>query len=254
MNTPVPSPNQAGPSHPPDSIRYEFPAQKPTVTYIILVTTIFSFILQQLSLVIYDVDIVSILLAKSNDLIYAGQVWRLFTPAFVHADIIHIGFNMYALYIIGRRLERVYGHQRFLMLYFLSAFAGNLVSFYLTPNPSVGASTAIFGLLAAEGVYIYNNRRFFPQAQRVLTNLVMILVFNIFYGFSIPNIDIWGHLGGFLGGLGYAWFAGPMIGIQRKEMELHLVDVHIGQRAMKVGIIEAMVLVVLSIFRIVVGG
>lgn len=211
----IPDQPPAGTTQPqPATIRYEFPAKKPTVTYSLLAITILSFLLQQLTSQLFGSDIVAFALAKSNDLIYQGQIWRLFTPALVHADIIHIGFNMYALYIIGQRLERVYGHQRFLSLYILSAIAGNLFSFYLTPNPSLGASTAIFGLLAGEAVYIYNNRRFFPQANKVLTNLGMILAFNLLYGFTVPNIDIWGHLGGFMGGLGFAWFAGPLVRIK----------------------------------------
>lgn len=233
-------------------IRYEFPAKRPIVTYSILASTIIAFLLQQLSMLLLNVDLMASALAKSNELIYAGQVWRLLSPIFVHADIIHVGFNMYALFIIGQRLERVYGHQRFLALYLLSAIAGNLFSFYLTPNPSIGASTAIFGLLAAEGVYIYNNRKFFPQAQRILINLVVILIFNLFYGFTIPNIDIWGHLGGFLGGLGYAWFAGPLINFARTDDGLRLTDSHLGNQAIRIGIIEFVILALLIAFRVMV--
>jgi rhomboid protease GluP len=231
-------------------IKYDFPAKTPTASYALLGLTIVVFGLQQLTTYLFQVDLLAGYLAKINEMIYQGQVWRLITPALVHADIIHIGFNMYALWIIGRRLERIYGHHRFLILYILSAFAGNLVSFYLTPNPSLGASTAIFGLLAAEGVYIYNNRRYFPNAQKALVNLLIILAFNIFYGLTIPNIDVWGHLGGFLGGLGFAWFAGPMIIIQREGSELRLQDVHLGKTELKIGLLEFAILGCLTAFRI----
>lgn len=252
MAIPEQHPKEDIPPTQPSSIRYDFPAKKPVVSSFILGVTILAFGLQQLTRYYFDIDLLAVYLAKINDLIYAGEVWRLITPALVHADIVHISFNMYALFIIGRRLERVYGHQRFIFLYILSAFAGNIVSFFLTPNPSLGASTAIFGLLAAEGVYIYNNRRYFPNAQKELINLLIILAFNLFYGFTIPNIDIWGHLGGFLGGLGFAWFAGPLITIHREESDLRLQDVHLGNTALKIGLVEFVILATLAAFRILV--
>jgi rhomboid protease GluP len=88
-------------------------------------------------------------------------LWRLFTPLLLHGSIAHIGFNMYALFIIGPGLERYYGHLRFLVLYLLAGFAGNVFSFLFTPALSVGASTAIFGLVAAQGVFLYRHRQLF---------------------------------------------------------------------------------------------
>ena len=238
------------PQQQPTTVRYEFPAQRPIVTFTILGITILVFIVQQLTMQLYTVDLPAMFLMKVNELIYQGEVWRLITPALVHADLAHIGFNMYALFIIGSRLERVYGHQRFFLLYFLSAFAGNLFSFYLADYASLGASTAIFGLLAAEVIYIYNNRKFFPQAKRLLTNLAIILLFNMFYSFAHPNIDLWGHLGGFLGGLGFAWFAGPLIKIQHEETGLVLKDEHIGPIFARVSLIEFLIMALLTVFRI----
>ncbi len=121
---------------------------------------------------------------KINEMINAGQVWRFFTASLLHADILHIGFNMYALYAFGRRIERFYGHGRFLILYTLSAFAGNIFSYYFTSNPSLGASTAIFGLVAAEALFIYTNRKFFPNAKRALRELIGIILINFMLGLS----------------------------------------------------------------------
>ncbi len=89
-------------------------------------------------------DILLLYGAKINELISQGQFWRLLTPMLLHGSMLHIVFNMYALYVIGPGLEVHYGHLRFLMLYLLAGFAGNVVSFTLTPSPP-GASTAIFG-------------------------------------------------------------------------------------------------------------
>jgi len=98
----------------------------------------------------------------------------------------------------------------------LSAFAGNVLSFVLTPAPSLGASTAIFGVFAAEGMFIYQNRGLFgPERTRhALFNLLIILAINLSFGFMPgTNIDNMGHIGGLLGGIFFAWKAGPTLQI-----------------------------------------
>jgi rhomboid protease GluP len=131
---------------------------------------------------------------------------------------------MYALYIFGRNLEYQYGHGRFLVLYLLGGFAGNVVSFVMSINPSIGASTAIFGLLSAQGVFIYRNRRFFGnRARGILMNILFILGINLVLGLS-PMIDNWGHLGGLIGGLVFAWTAGPLWEMEPGLNGYHLKD------------------------------
>jgi rhomboid protease GluP len=120
---------------------------------------------------------------------------------------------MYALYALGPSLERKYGVWPFLALYLIGGVWGNTLSFLLSPNPSLGASTAIFGLIAAQGVYIYKNRYLLGSTARpLLMNIVMMITINLILGLS-PGIDNWGHIGGLLGGLFFAWFAGPSFGI-----------------------------------------
>jgi rhomboid protease GluP len=152
--------------------------------------------------------------AKINQYILSGQVWRLLTPALLHGSVVHIAFNMYALYSLGRSLERYYGHRRFLLLYAIGAFAGNTLSFLLSQKISVGASTAIFGLVAAEGVFIYRNRALFgARARSMLMNLLLIVAVNLMIGLQ-PGIDNWGHIGGLVGGALFAWTAGPLLEVQ----------------------------------------
>jgi rhomboid protease GluP len=149
---------------------------------------------------------------KINEAILAGQYWRLFTPALLHGSIFHIGFNMYALIVIGVELEKRFGSLRFTLLYLSGAFAGNVVSFLMSPNPSLGASTAIFGLLGAELIFFYRNQKIFgPHSKRALQNVITIAAVNFLIGLS-PGIDNWGHLGGFLGGVIFTWFSGPILG------------------------------------------
>jgi rhomboid protease GluP len=121
---------------------------------------------------------------------------------------------MYALFALGPQLERFYGHGRFLMLYLLGGFAGNVVSFLLSPEYSLGASTAIFGLIGAQGVFLYRHRKMFGGvAQRALTNIITVAVVNLIIGLS-PGIDNWGHVGGLLGGTLFAWFGGPLLEVE----------------------------------------
>ena len=195
-----------------DPIRVQMPDNKPVVTIILIIVTVFFFILQYLSQSLTGSDILFIYGGKINRFIMMGQVWRLITPALLHGSILHIALNMYALYIIGSRLERFYGPGRFFILYLLSAFSGNVLSFVLTPAPSLGASTAIFGVFAAEGMFIFQNRKLFGQlrTRQAMINLGVILMINLAYGFmSGTNIDNMGHIGGLLGGVFFAWKAGP---------------------------------------------
>jgi rhomboid protease GluP len=210
----IPSESPAGdplyrPALPPNPLNR---VSAPYVTYILMAVTIGIYLLQIATQYLLGTDIPAALGVKVNSLIIQGQYWRLITPVFLHGSLIHIGFNMYALFVIGAPLERAYGHARFTVLYFLSAFAGNIFSFLFQPAPSLGASTAIFGLLAAEGILLFQNRSIIHNARGMLQNVVFLAVINFAIGLS-GGIDNWGHLGGFLGGLGFSWFAGPRLAL-----------------------------------------
>ena len=110
------------------------------------------------------------------------------------------------------------------MLYFLGAFAGSVFSFLLTEGYSVGASTAVFGLIAAEVIFFYQNRKLFgSQAKQAIGNTVFIIAVNLFIGLA-PGIDNWGHVGGLLGGAMFAWFAGPRWEVVGIYPAFHLQD------------------------------
>jgi rhomboid protease GluP len=111
---------------------------------------------------------------------------------------------------MGPVIERSYGWRRFLALYLLAGVFGNVLSFLFTAEPSLGASTSIFGLIAAQAIYVYRNRIFFGRAaQPMLINIAIIIFINLAIGL-IPGIDYWGHVGGLIGGLIFAWLAGPV--------------------------------------------
>lgn len=197
------------PPPPPPVIRENL--SSPVVTYVLVGVTVFIYLLQAGSQALLGFDLPAALGMKINDSIIAGQVWRLLTPMFLHGSLLHIGFNMYALVVIGAGLERRFGHGRFFLLYCLGSFGGNVLSFLVSPSASVGASTSIFGLLGAEMVFFYQNRKLFGAgARRALQNVVTVAAINLFIGLT-PGIDNWGHLGGLFGGLIFTWFAGPKL-------------------------------------------
>ncbi len=188
------------------------------MTYSILGITLLVFGVQFLSqsLSVDGLDWPFLLGGKINAFILRGEIWRLITPVLLHGSLLHIAFNMYALFSIGPVLERHYGHTRFLALYLIAGFTGNSLSFVFSPVASLGASTAIFGLVAAEAIFILRNKKLFGgRAQSMLINLVLIILFNLSMGFSANSgIDNLGHLGGLAGGLIFAWVAGPLYKVQ----------------------------------------
>ena len=230
-HSPTPPPNHLQPDDSQTDAHSRVPvsltrfSNRPIVTYVLLGITIAVFILQLATEQLYGVDIPAYFGSKVDQLIISGQWWRLFTPMFLHGSIMHLGFNMYALFLLGPGLERFYGHGRFLVLYFLAGFAGNVMSFLMTPNPSLGSSTAIFGLLAAQAVFLFQNRRYFDQQRtsQALRNIIIVAAINFVIGLS-PGIDNWGHVGGFLGGALFAWLAGPNMGVVKRGQTLSMED------------------------------
>jgi len=120
-----------------------------------------------------------------------GAWWQLLTSGFLHIGPLHIAFNMIALWVIGRDLERVLGRVRFLAVYLVSLLGGSLVVF-LFANPmsdTAGASGAVFGLMGGLAVVLMRLRL---SPRPALT----IIVLNVIISFAVPNISILGHLGG----------------------------------------------------------
>jgi rhomboid protease GluP len=205
-------------------VRVAMPTRAPYVTYTLIAITVIFYLLQMASVAIMGTDILISYGARYNEAIQAGQLWRFITPALLHASIPHILFNMYALFSFGTGLERHFGHGRFLLLYVLGAYTGNVFSFLLSGGYSVGASTAIFGLLGAEAVFLFQNRELFAgQFGKAIQNVLFIAIVNLIIG-TQAGIDNWGHVGGLLGGLMFTWFAGPIWKIEGVPPALHLVD------------------------------
>ena len=125
-----------------------------------------------------------------------GDWWRLITSAFLHANLIHILFNMLALWWLGGAVETVLGRGRFLALYVVSGLAGSAGALLVTPNDvTVGASGAIFGILGALLILEWQ------QTGSLAGNALTLIAVNLVFTFTMANISIGGHIGGLVGGI-----------------------------------------------------
>lgn len=130
--------------------------------------------------------------------------YQLATSPFLHAGIIHLAVNMYALgYSVGPDINKVFGNLRFSIIYFFSSLGGSLLSASFQTNPagSVGASGAIMGLVGALTAFAVKT-----QQWQLFWSVVSIVILNFWLGFTIAGIDNFGHLGGFLTGFLFGYF------------------------------------------------
>ncbi|HEY7463325.1 MAG TPA: rhomboid family intramembrane serine protease [Candidatus Limnocylindria bacterium] len=145
--------------------------------------------------------------AISRTAVLDGNWWTLLTSAFLHLGLLHIGFNMYALWLFGPIIEQLYGHVEYLVLYLLCALGGSVLTIIAAPDSAaVGASGAIFGLFGL--AFVVSRRRHLllgPQARSILSQAGTLLLLNLFITFAVPGISWTGHLGGLL--------VGAMIGL-----------------------------------------
>lgn len=173
-----------------------FTPKVPIITYILIGINIGVFILQKF----YNFDSLFInLFALYGPYVREGQLYRLVSSCFLHADIIHIFFNMYALYVLGSQVESFFGRFKFLCIYIFSMITASLLSILLNINGvSIGASGAIFGLLGALLYFGYNFRVYLGNT--LVRQIVPIIVINLLFGFMVSSIDNFAHIGGLVGG------------------------------------------------------
>ncbi len=128
-----------------------------------------------------------------------GQWWRIVTGGFLHENLIHIGFNMYVLYVLGMQLEPVLGRLRFATIYGVSLLTGSLGALLVSPHvPTVGASGAVFGIMGAFAVELRSRNLSIMRGG--LGGIGGLIAINLVISFTIPGISWGGHIGGLIGG------------------------------------------------------
>lgn len=170
----------------------------PFFTYTLLGINLIVFLLMTLAGGSTNQSVLIAFGAKVNTLIQAGQIWRFLTSAFIHIGIMHLAFNLYALWALGPLTEESFGHRRFLTIYILSALGGSIASFLFTTALSAGASGAIFGLLGA--LLYFSYKRPYLWKSGLGMNLIIVIFVNFGFGLLQPGIDNFAHLGGLLTG------------------------------------------------------
>lgn len=137
--------------------------------------------------------------AFDKDKILNGEIYRLFTSLFIHAGVLHLLVNNYALYVIGPQIEGFFGKYKYVLIYLLSGLLGNIMSLPFIDGLSVGASGAIFGLLGSLLYFGYYYRVYLGTVLK--SQIVPLIILNIMIGFMLPNINNTAHIGGLIGGM-----------------------------------------------------
>ncbi len=185
----------------------------PTATIALIIINVLLYIITSLN---YEKIIP--LLANSSYFLKKGEVYRLLTCMFSHANIIHLFSNMYSLYVIGPLIEKYYGKTKYLMIYLGSGIIGALLSAALNNGFSVGASGAIFGLFGSLIYFGYKYRATLDGFLR--SNIIPILLINLLISVYVPNIDLFAHLGGLVGGILFSY----TLCVPNKENKLDLIN------------------------------
>lgn len=144
--------------------------------------------------------------AQNGIIVASGDWFRTITSMFVHGGFLHLFFNMYALFYFGNMVERIYGKYKYLSVYVISGFVGNLLTQFLMPTAySVGASGAIFGLIGL--LFGQGFRHDTPNMLKPVTGtaLLPVIIINVILGFTVPSVNNFAHIGGLAAGFTFGW-------------------------------------------------
>jgi len=173
-------------------------ATVPRVTYALIAINVLAFFTEQGQFTIYGTSIHGKVIEEGvlyRAAIAEHQYWRLVTSAFLHENLLHIGFNMYLLYLLGMMLEPAIGSLRFAAIYFTSLLAGSFGVVVATAAPSLGASGAVFGLMGAAVIEL--RARGIGAMESGIGGLIVL---NLILSFTLANISVGAHIGGLIGG------------------------------------------------------
>ena len=194
-----------------------FSMKEPIISYVFMVVSIFLFFFLVLfeGNNILEIDAASLVEFGGNVglLTKNGEYYRLFSSIFLHAGLIHLGSNMYSLYVVGPQVESFYGKLKYLFIFLFSGLTGGILSLSFSPENvvSVGASGAIFGILGAICYFGYHYRVYLGNVLK--SQILPIIGLNLLIGFMVSGIDNFAHIGGLIGGI----FASMAVGVPDKS-------------------------------------
>jgi rhomboid protease GluP len=188
-----------------------FEMKKPVVTIALIAINVLVFVLSLIYNILPD-------FAVNRTAIISGQYYRLITGIFLHANIVHLLFNMYALYVIGSQLESFLGKFKYLAVYLLSGLAGSMLSIFFSNGYSVGASGAVFGLLGSLLYFGYHYRVYLDGV--IKSQIIPLIVINLAFGFAVSGIDNWAHVGGLVGGI----LSTMAVGVKYKSTKFEMIN------------------------------
>lgn len=225
----LPEEDEVPPANDEKLIRLRIPGavKRPYVTYALLLINVALFLLryvdEELAIQLLNWGVADTLLIVNPA---SREVYRLFTAMFLHLDATHIIFNSLALLFIGSYVERLFGHVRFLVIYFLGGLAGSVAMLFVSPG-GLGASGAVFAVWGAEIVYLYQHRALLGDvAQARIRSSLVLVGLNFLMGFTVNIattlsgsggvfIGNVAHLGGLVGGVILTWMIGPRFMLRR---------------------------------------
>ena len=187
---------------------------KPIFSYILLAINVLIFFLLEINGGSTSIETLIQFGAKYNPaIIMDGEWWRLFTSMFLHIGFLHLAMNMLALFYLGTAVEKIFGSNRFLFIYFLAGIVGSLASFSFSASVSAGASGAIFGLFGALLYFGVKHKRVFFQTMG--TSIIMVIAINLVIGLSVEEIDMAAHIGGLIAG----FFAAAVVNLPKQKKD-----------------------------------
>lgn len=185
-----------------------FGMKKPIITYGLITLNVIVFLFMMAMPSVEALVKLQLNFSNNAKVLVSGEWYRLITSVFMHANLLHLIVNMYALSIVGKTIESYFGKVKYLLIYLLSGITSSLLSsLFLKSSVSLGASGAIFGLLGAFLYFAYKYRMY--MAGVIKNQLLPIIVVNLAIGL-VPGIDMAGHIGGFVSGLLIAFAVGDM--------------------------------------------
>ena len=207
-----------------DKAEEVFSKKKPIITYALLLINLLLFVITALeSNNLFEIDMNGLYKyggLVSTDYLNGFSYIRIITSGFLHAGLLHLLFNMYALYVIGPQLESFFGKIKYIIIYLGSIIFGNLLSLlFLNGNYiSCGASGAIFGLLGALVYFGYHYRVYLSDV--IKSQIIPLIAINLIIGLCASNINIIAHIGGLIGGV----LVAKAVGVKYKSSKVDKIN------------------------------